>query len=101
MNMLLTFKLVGSVLLIESALMLIPLAVSLFTGGTDAGAFTAALAVSMGVGGLLSLLRPKNDNLRAREGFAIVAPELDTGVLFRVAALLFPWQYPLLGGLLF
>lgn len=73
MNMLLTFKLVGSVLLIESALMLIPLAVSLFTGGTDAGAFTAALAVSMGVGGLLSLLRPKNDNLRAREGFAIVA----------------------------
>ena len=42
-------------------------------GGGDAPAILISMAITMAVGGLLSLLRPRNDNLRAREGFAIVA----------------------------
>lgn len=73
MNIKLLFKLIGSVLMVEAALMLAPLAVSLVMGGGDTVALLAAMAVTMAAGGLLSMLRPGNDNLRAREGFAIVA----------------------------
>ena len=73
MNKRLTFKLIGYVLLVEAALMLVPLAVSLIMGGGDALALLEAMAVTATAGGLLSLLKPRNDNLRAREGFAVVA----------------------------
>ena len=73
MNKRLTFKLIGNVLLIEAVLMIIPLAVSLIMGGGDAVALLIAMAVTAAVGGGLSLLRPKTDNLRAREGFAVVS----------------------------
>ena len=73
MNKRLTFKLIGNVLLIEAVLMIIPLAVSLIMGGGDAVALLIAMAITAAVGGGLSLLKPKNDNLRAREGFAVVS----------------------------
>ena len=73
MNKRLTFKLIGKVLMVEAALMAVPLVVSLLMGGGDAPAILISMAITMAVGGLLSLLRPRNDNLRAREGFAIVA----------------------------
>lgn len=73
MNIKLTLKTIGQVLLVESALMLIPLAVALLCGGGDAMAILISLVVTAAAGELLSLLRPSNDNLRAREGFAVVA----------------------------
>ena len=73
MNIKLTLKTIGQVLLVESALMLIPLAVALFCGGGDAMAILISLVITAAAGELLSLLRPRSDNLRAREGFAVVA----------------------------
>lgn len=73
MNKRLTFKLIGNVLLIEAILLVISLFVSLLTGGTDAMAFVISAAITAAAGGVLSLLKPKNDNLRAREGFAVCA----------------------------
>lgn len=73
MNIKLTLKTIGQVLLVESALMLIPLAVALFCGGGDAMAILISLVITAAAGELLSLLKPRSDNLRAREGFAVVA----------------------------
>lgn len=73
MNIKLTLKTIGQVLLVESALMLIPLVVALLCGGGDAMAILISLVITAAAGELLSLLRPRSDNLRAREGFAVVA----------------------------
>ena len=73
MNIKLTLKTIGQVLLVESALMLIPLAVALLCGGGDAAAILISLVITAAAGELLSLLKPRSDNLRAREGFAVVA----------------------------
>jgi len=73
MNILLTLKLVGSVLLVESALMLIPMAVSLLTGDGAVLSTLISLIITACAGGLLSQCRSRNDNLRAREGFAVVS----------------------------
>ena len=73
MNIKLTLKTIGQVLLVESALMLIPLAVALLCGGGDAMAILISLVITAAAGELLSLLKPRSDNLRAREGFAVVA----------------------------
>lgn len=73
MNKRLTFKLIGNVLLIEAVLLLVSVVVSLLTGGTDAVALLVSAAITAAVGFVLSRLRPKNDNLRAREGFAVCA----------------------------
>ena len=81
MNKRLTFKLIGKVLMVEAALMAVPLVVSLLMGGGDAPAILISMAITMAVGGLLSLLRPRNDNLRAREGFALRRRYPSTGRL--------------------
>ena len=73
MNKRLTFKLIGKVLLVEAALMLVPLAVSLILGSGDALAMLISMLVTAGVGGGLSIIPTRNDNLRAREGFAVVS----------------------------
>lgn len=73
MNKRLTFRTVGMVLLVESALMLVPLVVSLLYASDDSLALLVSALLAASVGGMLTLLRPLNDNLRAREGFAIVA----------------------------
>lgn len=72
MNIRLTFKLVGNVLRVESALMLVPLLVSLLMGGDDTMAFVISILVTLAVGALLSAIRTTRDSLRAREGFAVV-----------------------------
>ena len=73
MNKRLTFKLIGNVLLVEAALMLVPLAVSLILGSGDAMAMLISMLVTAVVGGGLSIIPTRNDNLRAREGFAVVS----------------------------
>ena len=73
MNKRLVLKLVGSVLMIEGALMLVPAVVSLLMGGGDLSALLISAGVTLISGALLSRLKTRNDNLRAREGFATVA----------------------------
>ena len=73
MNKRLTFKLIGKVLLVEAALMLVPLAVSLILGGGDAMSMLISMLVTAVVGGGMALIPTQNDNLRAREGFAVVS----------------------------
>ena len=73
MNKRLIVKLVGSVLLVEGALMAVSLLVSLIMGGDDAPALILSMIITAGVGGLLQLVRPADDTLHAREGFAVVA----------------------------
>ena len=73
MNKRLTFRTIGMVLLVESALMLAPLVVSLICKSDDSLALLISALLTACVGGGFTLLRPRNENLRAREGFAIVA----------------------------
>ncbi|MBR6767572.1 MAG: TrkH family potassium uptake protein [Clostridia bacterium] len=73
MNKRLTFNLVGNVLRVESALLLIPLMVSLFTGRTDTMAFLMTAGITFVIAEVFCALRPRHDHLRAREGFAVVA----------------------------
>ena len=72
MNKRLTLNLIGKVLQVESALMLAPLLVSLIMGGGDARSILISLAITLAVGSALTLIRPRRDSLRSREGFAIV-----------------------------
>ncbi|MBE5807655.1 MAG: TrkH family potassium uptake protein [Clostridiales bacterium] len=73
MKIRLTFRLVGYVLLVEAALMLLSLIVALIYHGSEWLAFLQTMLITGLVGGLLTRLKPRNDNLRAREGFAVVA----------------------------
>ena len=73
MNKRLTFKLIGHTLVVEGVLMLVALAVSLIYRGNDAPALLISTVITLAVGLALSSLRPRNDNIRAREGFAVVA----------------------------
>ncbi len=72
MNKRLILKLSGSVVMVEGALLFAPLIVSLLTRGGDWTAFAMSIAVSVAVGALLSRLKPRDDTLSAREGFAVV-----------------------------
>lgn len=73
MNNKLTFKMIGQVLVVEALLMVAALVVALIYPGGDAVALLLSIVVTLAVGVALSRLRPTNDNLRAREGFAVVA----------------------------
>ncbi|MEG0934431.1 MAG: TrkH family potassium uptake protein [Clostridia bacterium] len=74
MNIRLVLNLLGKALMVEGALMLPSLGVSLYYGQGDWRAIVYAAALVAAVGGILQLCaRPRNDNLRAREGFATVA----------------------------
>ncbi|MEF9895768.1 MAG: TrkH family potassium uptake protein [Clostridia bacterium] len=74
MNIRLVLDLLGKALMVEGALMLPSLGVSLYYGQGDWRALVYAAALVAAVGGILQLCaRPRNDNQRAREGFATVA----------------------------
>ena len=72
MNKRLVLKLVGTVMLVEAILLLLPLGVSLLCHSGDHMAFVAAIAVSGIVGGALHLIPAADDTLHAREGCAVV-----------------------------
>ena len=72
MNKRLILKLSGAVLLVEGALLFMPLIVSLIYRSGDWSVFASSIAITVAVGALLSQLRPRDDNLSAREGFAVV-----------------------------
>ena len=73
MNKRLTFHLIGNVVRVAGVLMLLPLIVSLVYGGADAMPLLVSMAITLAVGTGLSLIKPRRENLRAREGFAVVA----------------------------
>ena len=73
MNKRLTFHLIGNVVGMAGTLMLLPLIVSLFYGGEDALPLLISMAVTTAFGGLLALIKPRREILRAREGFVVVA----------------------------
>ncbi len=73
MNKRLTFKLIGKVLMVEAAMMILPLIASVIYGGDDVAALLISMAITAAAGFVLARLQPKNDNLRAREGFAVVS----------------------------
>ena len=73
MNKRLTFHLIGNVLRMSGLLMLLPLLVSVIYGGSDAMPILTAMLITLVAGTALSMIRPRRDSLRAREGFAVVA----------------------------
>ncbi|HPV01315.1 MAG TPA: TrkH family potassium uptake protein [Clostridiales bacterium] len=73
MNYRLIFSNLGTVLGIEAALMIPALLVSVIYGQDDVYAFLVSISVLVAAGFLLHLLKPKNTQMYARDGFAIVA----------------------------
>ena len=73
MNLLLVFSLIGKLLLVESALMAPSLVIALIDRTPDASAIGITMAIAAAAGVALSLIRPKDDRLRPREGFSVVA----------------------------
>ena len=65
---------VGRVVLIEAALLVLPLAVSLLYGESCALDFALTIVVALGVGSLLSLLcRGKHGDISIKDSFMVVA----------------------------
>ena len=73
MNKRLILNLTGVVLLTESALMLLTFLVTLLLGEDDHWAMLGSFAATAAAGLLMHLLRPRNESLKARDGFAVVA----------------------------
>ena len=74
MNRKMVFSTTGQILLLESLMLLLPLAVSLIYGDGCWLWFVLTAAIALGLGLLLTLLfRPDNQNYYAKEGFVITA----------------------------
>ena len=66
-------RVIGFILLIEAALMLLPVAVSLIYAESVGKYFLLSIGVNVALGLPLAFLKVKNQNMYAREGFVIVA----------------------------
>jgi len=73
MNYKLIFSNLGTVLAIEAALMIPSLLVSVIYGQDDVYAFLISITILIIAGFLLHLLKPKDSQMYARDGFATVA----------------------------
>lgn len=73
MNYRLVLSILGIVLMGEAASMLPAALIGLFTRDGDFTAFLLSMAITLGSGALLALLRPKTAKMQARDGFATVA----------------------------
>ena len=73
MNKRLLCHLVGNVVRVCGALMALPVIVSLIMRSGDTIPLLLSMLIALAVGTALSLIQPRRDTLRAREGFAIVA----------------------------
>lgn len=63
----------GRILMVEAALMLLPLFVTVLYGESAVVAFCVPIAAAAGCGALLGIRTPKNTAIYAKEGFIIVA----------------------------
>ncbi len=73
MNILLVISLIGRLLLVESALISPALVIALIDGTPDAGALGITMAITAAFGALMAVVHPRDDTLRPREGYAVVA----------------------------
>lgn len=73
MNYKLVFRMLGSILRIETVCLMVPLAVTLFDGGRDAKAFVITILLTGMVSTLLCLLKNDGRKMQARDGYATVA----------------------------
>lgn len=73
MNKRLILNLVGAVLLLEAAMLAISSAISLILQSGDHLALIVSSAATLAAGALMRLVKPKNETLRTREGFTVVA----------------------------
>ena len=75
MNIKAVFNTLGKMAVVQSALLILPLFVSLVYGElSSAAAFSVSLIISAAIGGIMLLLTRKHNNvIYAKEGFAIVA----------------------------
>lgn len=73
MNYRLVLSILGIVLMGEAASMLPAALIGLFTHDGDFTAFLLSMAITLGSGVLLTLLRPRAAKMQARDGFATVA----------------------------
>lgn len=73
MNYRLVLSILGIVLMGEAASMLPSSGIAFATRDGDLSAFLISAAITAGVGALLTLLRPKETKMQARDGFATVA----------------------------
>lgn len=73
MNYRLVLSILGIILMVEAASMLPSTVIAFATGDGDGKAFLLSAAITLGVGALLALLRPKAAKMQARDGFATVA----------------------------
>lgn len=73
MNYRLVFHILGLILRVEAVLMLPAGAIGFATSGGDGPCFLISAAITLLVGQLLALLRPRGAKMQARDGFAAVA----------------------------
>lgn len=72
MNYGIVTKILGSILIIDSILLVPPLIIAIVLGEDAIGAFAATLAATLIIGFILSKFPAKNKGIKAKEGLAIV-----------------------------
>ncbi len=73
MNIRLVINLIGRMLLIDSLLPAPALIIALIDGTGDVGALAMTMIITAVAGAIMSLVQPRDDTLRPREGFTVVA----------------------------
>ena len=73
MNYRMISYILGFIWLFEAAFLLVPLLTALWYGESAALAFLWTILICLGAGALLTLKKPKNKTLRARDGFVVVS----------------------------
>lgn len=73
MNYRLVFNILGKVMLLEAALMIPSLIVSIIYDEKSASAFLITIGIMIVLGGLISLIKTQKNKLFARDGFMIVS----------------------------
>ena len=74
MNYKMVIHTIGQVVLLESAMLVLPLLVGFYYHENAVGAYFIAIAVAVVLGGGMTVLcRPKKHDIFAREGFTIVS----------------------------
>lgn len=63
----------GSILKAEAVLLLLPMIVGVIYGERSSSAFLITILITLALGFLMSIKRPKNKTIYAREGFVVVA----------------------------
>ena len=73
MNIRLVINLLGRLLLVDSAFMVPPLFIAILDKTPDVYGLGISMALTAAIGLMMTLVRPRSDTLRPREGFTVVA----------------------------